>query len=134
MSSSFTYTFRNRRVCPASSRRCGFRSGNCVSRAENNSSRLDAEHVIFGVPAVRRRNALGICTVTLMLDLQRYSRQFAGKICNCVQFALKKNFELPQFGSDWGFGFVLSGEHVGRFKTVASYTKDGRFVRQNAIL
>src|SRR5208283_1521898 len=57
---------RKRRVSPASSRKWGFKSGNCESSSENSSLRLAAEQTTRGVPAVSRRKAVGISIVMLI--------------------------------------------------------------------
>src|SRR5580692_7264385 len=72
MSSSLTYTLRNRRISPASSRKCCFKSGNCWSSSENSSPKFAAEHLTCPVPDVSRRKAVGICTVTVISHLHGF--------------------------------------------------------------
>src|ERR1700686_3937890 len=103
MSSSLTYTFRNRRISPASSRKCGFRSGNCWSSAENNSPKFAAEHLTCPVPDVRRRSAVGICTVTVISSLHCF---WDTLLCN-LQRSLQECFELRELGPNRLFHVVL---------------------------
>src|SRR5271154_2619876 len=128
MSSSLTYTFRKRRTSPASSRKCCFRSGNCWSSAEKSSPKLAAEHFTCPVPDVRRRNAVGICTVTVISSLHRFWHA-----CR-VQCSLQKCFKLRQLRPNRLFHFVLIGEHVGSLETIARDAKHGRLVRRNSSL
>src|SRR5580704_13581698 len=126
MSSSLTYTFRKRRISPASSRKWCFNSGNCWSSAENSSPKFVAEHSTCPDPDVRRRNAVGICTETVISSLHGFWKR--------LQRALQKCFEVGDLGPNRLFDFVLPGEHVGRLQTIAGDTQDGRFIRGDATL
>src|SRR5580692_2872340 len=128
MSSSLTYTFRKRRISPASSRKCCFNSGNCWSSAENSSPKFVAEHFTCPVPDVRRRNAVGICTVTVISSLHGHWK------LGSLQRSLQKCFEVGDLGPNRLFHFVLPGEHVRRLQTIAGDTQDGRFIRGDASL
>src|SRR5271167_3680817 len=128
MSSSLTYTFRNRRISPASSRKCCFRSGNCRSSADNSSPRFAAEHLTSPAPDVRRRSAVGICTVTVISSLHYF-----WKLCR-LQCSLQKRFKLRHLRPNRLLHLVLSGQHVGSFQTVAGDAQHGRLSRRYASL
>src|SRR5712692_2213860 len=135
MSSSLTYTFRKRRIWPASSRRCGFRSGNCWSSTENSSPRLVAEHVIRPAPAVRRRRAVGICTVMVISRLHGLWDALLRYIfLRRVQRPFEVFVEFRNLRWDRLFRFVLAHKDVGGFQTVAGDTQNRRLLGQNAVL
>src|ERR1700722_2088483 len=117
---------RKRRICPASSRMCGFNSGNFSSRTEYNSPRLAAAHATELTPAVCRRNAVGICTVIGISFPLSHSSSYALVLCargrgqslsrldpNSVQRLVEIFFKLRQPGCDRPFEFIDAGEYIG---------------------
>src|ERR1700677_2529512 len=149
---------RKRRTCPASSRKCGFSSGNFSSRVENNSPRFVAAQAIEPTPAVCRRSAVGICTVIDMEILpQRLKphpfktkapktkatqkpRLCAHRGCrfvsdfHVVQRFVQILFELSQLRRDCPFRLIDASQHVGRLQSIASDAQHRRLLWQNAIL
>src|ERR1700757_4172903 len=123
MSSSFTYTLRKRRICPASSRKCGFRSGNFSSSTANNSPMFAAEQLKLPTPEVCRRSAVGICTVIDISGLHHF-----GNVEGLREEAVKRG----ECGSNGGFRLEFSRNSIGRLQAVARDAHDGRLVRCNA--
>src|ERR1700686_5521828 len=130
MSSSLTYTFRNRRISPASSRKCALRSGNCRSSAENNSPKFAAEHLTCPVPDVSRRNAVGICTVTVISSLHRFRNTFLRSLQRSLQIC----FEVGELRPNRLLRFIFAGKHVGCLQTISRDAQYGCLLRRNTTL
>src|SRR5580700_4023283 len=130
MSSSLTYTLRKRRTSPASSRRCGFRSGNFPSSTENSSARLLAEHVMWSAPAVKRRRAVGIWTVIVISILHGFWDRSLGDFQSFVEVFV----ELGDLRWDGLFRLVLAHQHIRSLQAIPGDAKYRSIVGRNTTL
>src|ERR1700691_2198933 len=128
--------FKKRRTWPASSRRCGFSSGNLSSRTENSSPRFVAAHAIEPTPAVCRRRAVGICTVIAVL-FPPFLYAHRGRLfrdLDGVERFLQILLKLSEFGRDRLFDLIDAGQNIGGLQSVSSDAQHRCFLRQDAVL